>query len=93
MSRKRDPNAPAKPRGRPPRVALPVSMPNPVPDATKPANWGDFRRYVQEHGDTIIRARYPGVPESLIDTIWRGVPVEDAEKAACMSADKRWHDF
>lgn len=93
MARKRDPNIPARPVGRPRRAEQAPAIPSSPPSANKPANWGEFRRYIQEHGDTIIRARFTGAPDDLIETIWSGVPVEEAEKAAYMTADRRWHDF
>lgn len=46
-----------------------------------PACWGTFRTFVKEHGRDIARARFPGAPESLIHTIWRGIPVLDGEPA------------
>jgi hypothetical protein len=60
--------------------------------------WADFARYVRDNGNAIRAVRYPwhhmpnGV-EPVIDTIWRGVPVEDGERVEVMHENGLWSDY
>lgn len=62
---------------------------NPV---ISPACWGNFRAFIKEHGCDIARARFPSPPESLIHTIWRGIPVLDGEPAVLRDSGE-WESY
>lgn len=73
-----------------PKPSAPIVFAKP---AGTPA-WSDFVRFVQKHSAVIDRARYPGpMGDGVIQTIYRGVPVENFESVQIHHMQGGWVDF
>lgn len=86
-----DPNAPIAPISEPDATLLDVA------EAAETAcveyvvpPWGEFRKFVMDHGNKYVRASYPNAPADLIETIWCGIPVLEHERARVMTPKGEW---
>lgn len=62
-----------------------------VPEGTP--SWGEFAKFICEYGDLIEQAEYPNPSGTVVDTLWKGVPVKNARHARIKHVREGWVDW
>lgn len=56
-------------------------------------DWNKFRQHIEQNGNKYVRARHPLPPETLINTLWSGIPVDNYSVPQVRTLQGEWIDY